>query len=80
MLKESFFLSAPESGLVGEQRGDGFADGPGGGGEGSGLESVEELDVSFLLSRDDVVDQHGALRGNGFMDGGASGLADDEVV
>ena len=44
------------------------------------MKSVEKFDVPFLLSGNDVVDQHGALCGNGLMHGGASGFTNDEVV
>lgn len=41
---------------------------------------MEEFNVAFLLSRDDVVDQHGAFCGNGLMYCSSSGLANDEVM
>jgi hypothetical protein len=41
---------------------------------------VEEFDVAFLLAGHDVVNEHGALCGDGFVHGGSAGFANDEVV
>lgn len=44
------------------------------------MEAVEKFDIPFLLPGDDVVDEHGALGRDGFVNGGSTGFADDEVV
>lgn len=80
MVKQTFFLFPPERGIVGEEIFNGLFDCRRGGGERAGLKAVEQLDIPFFLPRDDVVDEHGALRGDGFVNGGTAGFADDEVM
>lgn len=46
----------------------------------AGAEVLEELEVAFFLAGDEVMDQHRALRGDGFVDGCATGFANDEVM
>lgn len=41
---------------------------------------LEELEISLFLAGHEVVDEHGDTGGDGFVDGCATGLADDEVV
>lgn len=73
-------MFAPELGVVGEEFAEGCLDLAGLGSEGSNLVAFKKLDVSFLLPGDDVVDEHGAFGGDGFVHGGASGLPDDKVM
>lgn len=76
----SVFLLTPEGGVVSEEGLDGAVYFLGAGSEGADLEASEEFDIPFFLSGDDVVDEHGTLGGEGFVDGGSSGFSDDEVV
>ena len=48
--------------------------------DGAEVELGDEFGVAFLLAGDDLVDNHRAARGDGFLNGRAAGLADDEVV
>ena len=73
-------MFSPEGGIVGEEFTDGGLEVAGGFGELSCADGFEEVEVAFFLAGDEVVDEHGAARGEGFVDSGASGLADDEVV
>ena len=73
-------MLAPELGVVGEEVAEGFFNLAGVGSEGADLVALQELDVSFFLARDDVVDEHGAFGGDGFVHGCATGFADDEMV
>lgn len=73
-------MLAPKFAVVGEEIAQGFGNGGGIGGEGADLVALEEFDVSFLLSGDDMVDEHGALGGDGFVHCGSSGFANDKVV
>lgn len=50
------------------------------GGEGADLVAFEEFDVSFLLSGDDVVDEHRTLSGDGFVHCGSTCFSDDEMM
>lgn len=80
MFGEAAFLLSPEGGVVGEEVAEGGGEGVGIFGEGAAADELEEVEVSFFLSGDEVVDEHGAAGGEGFVDGGAAGFADDEVV
>ena len=48
--------------------------------DGAEVEPGDEFGVAFLLSGDDLVDNHRAARGDGFLNGRAAGFADDEVM
>ena len=80
MERQIFFLLAPESAVVCLQFRDGFADQFGAGGGLANFEAFEEFNVAFFLSRDDVMHQHGTLGGEGFVNGGSAGLANDEMM
>ena len=43
-------------------------------------EPADEPGVAFLLPGDDLVDDHGAAGGNGFLDHGSAGLRDKQVM
>ena len=77
---EAFFLDTPESGVVFEKVGNGGFDGRGRGGERAGLVSGKELDVALFLTWHDVMDQHGTLGGDGFVNGGTTGFSNHEVM
>lgn len=77
---EVFFHGFPEGRVVGKDVGDAGGEGFGGVGEVADVEVLEELEVSLFLAGDDVVDEHGASGGDGFVGGGSAGFADDEVV
>lgn len=44
------------------------------------MKMLEELEVSFFLPGNEVVDEHGALRGDGLVDGCTTGFAYDKMV
>lgn len=77
---ESFFLVAPDAGVVLEEVANGFPDCLCRSGERAGLKPFQQFNVSFFLSRDDVVNEHGALGGDRFVNRGASRLANDQVM
>ncbi len=77
---EGGFHFTPFARVVVEQVGDGCGEVAGGLGKISGTELLEEFEVSLFLAGDEVVDEHGAAGGDCFVDGGAAGFADDEMV
>ena len=77
---EIVFHDTPFSGVVGENFEDGLGEVFGVFGEVAGAELFEELEVSFFLAGDEVMDQHRALGGDGYVDGCATGFSDDKVV
>lgn len=70
----------PEFSIISEEIAESIRDDTGIGGKGSDLISLKELNVPFLLSGNNVMNEHGALGGDGFVDGGAASLSDDEVM
>jgi hypothetical protein len=48
--------------------------------DGAEVELGDEFGVAFLLPGDDLVDNHRAARGDGFLNGRAAGFADDEMM
>jgi hypothetical protein len=44
------------------------------------MEMLEELEVSFLLPGNEVVDEHRALSSNGFVNGCSTGFTDDKMM
>ena len=80
VLGEGAFHLTPAGGFVVEEvagdAGDGFL----AVGERAATDFLEQLEVAFFLTGDEVVDEHRAARGDRFVDGGATGFADDEVV
>lgn len=80
VFREIAFHDTPVSGVVCEKIKDGLGEVFWIFCEVACVEMLEELEVSFFLSGDEVMDQHRALRGDGFMDGRATGFADYEVV
>lgn len=49
-------------------------------GQGADVGAAQQFVVAFLLAGHDLVDQHGALAGDGLLDGGTAGFADDDVM
>lgn len=80
MADEGVFHGSPAGVLVGKQIADLAGETFRGGGEASSTDGFKEGEISFLLAGNEVVDDHGAVGGDGFVDGGTAGLADDEVV
>jgi hypothetical protein len=80
VFREIAFHYTPVSGVVCEKIKDGLGEVFGIFCEIACVEMLEELEVAFFLSGDEVMDQHWALRGDGFMDGRATGFADYQVV
>lgn len=74
------FHGAPLGGVIGEEVGGDGANLFGGLGESTAAESFEEAEIAFFLSGHEVMDQHGALGGDGFVDGGSAGFTDDKVM
>lgn len=70
----------PAASFVGKQVGGDAGDGLGTFGEGAAANFFEQLEVAFFLAGDEVVDQHRASGGDGFVDGGPAGFANHEVV
>lgn len=80
MCDEIGFLLTPEGSFLGKEFADGHTDFLRVGGRSSDFEALQEFDVTFFLPRDNVMHQHGALRGEGLVDGRSAGFANDEVV
>ena len=80
MAGEGVFHGAPAGGVVGEEVGDAAGEGCGGFGEVAAADDFEEPEISLFLAGNEVVDEHRAARGDGFVDGGSAGFADDEVM
>jgi hypothetical protein len=66
--------------LVGEEVVGGAGDFRWGVGEAAAADGLEEAEVSFFLTGDEVVDEHRAAGGDGFVDGGSAGFTNGEVV
>ncbi len=49
-------------------------------GQMAATDEFEQTKISFFLTGDEVMDQHRATSGNGFVDGGSTRFTDDEVV
>ena len=80
MLGKGAFHLAPAGAFVLEDVAKDTGDGVLTVGEGASADFFEELEVTLFLTRDEVVDEHRAAGGDGFVDGGTAGFSDDEVV
>ena len=49
-------------------------------GEAAAADHFQQAQIAFFLAGHEVVDEHRAMGGNGLVDGGPTGLANDEVV
>lgn len=70
-------MFSPLFSIICEELFDGCFDFGGSGGKSSGLVSFEEFDIPFFLARDDLMNEHGALRCDGFMDGSSACFSND---
>lgn len=80
VLGEIVFHDTPFSGVVREKIEDGLGEVFGIFGEVARAEVLEELEIAFFLAGNEVMDQHRALRGDGFVDCCATGFAYHEVM
>jgi hypothetical protein len=74
------FHGAPADSVVGEEGGHTLREGLGSLGELATTDDFKQPEIPLFLTGDEVMNQHRATGGDGFVDGGSAGLADDEVV
>ena len=80
-LKEVAAPGAPEGSVVGDRAFDDIDHMLGSaGGEGADGGLLDEGDVAFFLTGDDVVNHKRNLGGDGFLNGRAAGFADEKMV
>jgi len=78
--EEVAFHASPSGSFVGEHFAKVCGECAWGVGEVSAVEVAQESEVALFLAGDEVVDEHGAGSGEGFVDGGAACFSYDEVV
>src|SRR5688572_24877404 len=77
---EGVLHGAPAGGLVGEEAADAVGQCLGGFRKLAAADDCGELEMSLLLTGNEVMDEHRATGGDGFVGGGPASLADDEMM